>query len=69
MATVFHYTMLWECHFEIEGIRYSVGSKGGVSRFNKGFFITEDFKLVKGSQISMIWVPPSAILYIERVKK
>ncbi len=39
----------------------------GLHAFTSGFWITEDLKFTKGSDCKF-WIPPSQILYIEKVK-
>jgi len=68
----------YRCYFEFkelkQGIIYSRSdihrvsySNDGIWAFTNGFWITHELKFTKGSD-AKYWIPPSQILYIEKVK-
>lgn len=61
----------YKCYFNFpklylgRGEAHTVIGEDGLHAFTKGFWLTENLKLTKGSDC-VYWIPPSQILFIER---
>lgn len=59
----------YECIFNFWGTTNIVGyDQAGIHAFSNGFWITSELKFTKGCDCKY-WIPPSQILYIEKIGK
>ena len=54
------------CKFKLNGTTYETTSDRGISVFQEGFWVDEDFELTVGSNCKT-WIPPHKIEYIMKV--
>ena len=57
----------YHCVFKFDNHRKSVYSDNGIAAFSDGFWVTKDFRYTVLSDCEY-WIPPSAILYVRKVR-
>lgn len=59
---------MYRCFFDApDGMERCTDHPGGPRMFSDGFWVTVDYKFTHGYDC-IYWIPPSMILYIEKLK-
>ncbi len=57
----------YKCIFRFNGSHEVTYDGDGIHAYTQGFWITQELEFTKGSDCKY-WIPPSRILFIEKIK-